>query len=209
MGLLRHEYCSGLPFPSPGDLPNLGIKPASPVTPALAGRFFTTEPPWRLKCYVGYCSCWRAKDLFPQALLMGISPKYLQEREGVFWYKVNELSQHTIKMQSHSLSRPSYEVGQLPVSHLILLLKEIRPWDGTPSGYLNRTSMNAYGEGNVNPLQYSCLENSVDRGAWQATVHGVANSRTWLSNTHTQSHTHTHNHTHIHTSVLKDAFFKI
>ena len=34
------------------------------------------------------------------------------------------------------------------------------------------------GGGNGNPLQYSCLENSVDRGAWWATVHGVANSRT-------------------------------
>ena len=30
------------------------------------------------------------------------------------------------------------------------------------------------GEGNGNPLQYSCLENSINRGAWQATVHGVA-----------------------------------
>ena len=30
------------------------------------------------------------------------------------------------------------------------------------------------GVGNGNPLQYSCLENSMDRGAWQATVHGVA-----------------------------------
>ena len=34
------------------------------------------------------------------------------------------------------------------------------------------------GEGNGNPLQYSCLENSMDRGAWQATIHGVAKSRT-------------------------------
>ena len=37
------------------------------------------------------------------------------------------------------------------------------------------------GEGNGNPLQYSCLENPMDGGAWQATVHGVAKSRTWLS----------------------------
>ena len=37
------------------------------------------------------------------------------------------------------------------------------------------------GEGNGNPLQYSCLENSMDRGAWWATVHGVAKSRTGLS----------------------------
>ena len=37
------------------------------------------------------------------------------------------------------------------------------------------------GGGNGNLLQYSCLENSIDRGAWQATVHGVAQSRTRLS----------------------------
>ena len=35
--------------------------------------------------------------------------------------------------------------------------------------------------GNGNPLQYSCLENSMDGGAWQAAVHGVAKSRTRLS----------------------------
>ena len=34
------------------------------------------------------------------------------------------------------------------------------------------------GGGNGNPLQYSCLENPRDRGAWQATVHGVSNSQT-------------------------------
>ena len=37
------------------------------------------------------------------------------------------------------------------------------------------------GEGNGYPLQYSCLGNSRDRGAWQDTVHGVAKSRTQLS----------------------------
>ena len=37
------------------------------------------------------------------------------------------------------------------------------------------------GEGNGNPLQYSCLENPMDRGAWWAAVHGVAKSRTRLS----------------------------
>ena len=42
------------------------------------------------------------------------------------------------------------------------------------------------GEGNGNPLQYSCLENSTDSGAWWATVHGVAESDT------TEQHTHTH-----------------
>ena len=36
------------------------------------------------------------------------------------------------------------------------------------------------GEGNGSPLQYSCLENPMDRGAWQAAVHGVAESQTRL-----------------------------
>ena len=37
------------------------------------------------------------------------------------------------------------------------------------------------GVGNIKPLQYSCLENSIDRGAWRGTAHGVAKSQTWLS----------------------------
>ena len=37
------------------------------------------------------------------------------------------------------------------------------------------------GKGNGNPLQYSCLENPMDRGAWKAAVHGVAKSQAWLS----------------------------
>ena len=41
-------------------------------------------------------------------------------------------------------------------------------------------SRRSYGVRNGNPLQYSCLENSMDRGAWQAIVHGVAKSWTWL-----------------------------
>ena len=45
MGFPRQEYWSGLPFPSPGDLPNPRIKLAFP---AMAGKFFTTEPPGKL-----------------------------------------------------------------------------------------------------------------------------------------------------------------
>ena len=49
---------------------------------------------------------------------------------------------------------------------------------------------NGTGEGNSNPLQYSCLENSVDREAWWAAVHGVAQSRTQLSDFHFIFHLH-------------------
>ena len=44
MGFPRQEYWSGLLFPSPGDLPEPGIEPMCPASPALAGRSFTTEP---------------------------------------------------------------------------------------------------------------------------------------------------------------------
>ena len=45
MDFPRHEYWSGLPCPSPGDLPDSGIKPKSLESPALAGGFFATAPP--------------------------------------------------------------------------------------------------------------------------------------------------------------------
>ena len=48
-------------------------------------------------------------------------------------------------------------------------------------------SRRSTGTGNDNLLQYSSLENSMDRGAWRATVHGVAKSQTPL-----EAHTHTH-----------------
>ena len=56
--------------------------------------------------------------------------------------------------------------------------------------------------GHGNPLQYSYLENPMDREAWQATVHRVTQSRTPLNQQHTCTrmgvHTHTHTHTHLH-----------
>ena len=45
MGFSRQEYWSGLPFPPSEDLPDPGIEPKSSASPAVAGRFFTTEPP--------------------------------------------------------------------------------------------------------------------------------------------------------------------
>ena len=42
----RQEYWGELPYPSPGDLPDSGIEPTSLMSPALAGRFFTTSATW-------------------------------------------------------------------------------------------------------------------------------------------------------------------
>ena len=54
------------------------------------------------------------------------------------------------------------------------------------------------GGGHDNPLQYSCLENLMDRGAWQATVHGVTKSQRQLSTQHRHMRARTHTHTHHH-----------
>ena len=45
IGFSMQEYWSALPFPSPGDPPDLEIKPTSPASPALAGHYFVISPP--------------------------------------------------------------------------------------------------------------------------------------------------------------------
>ena len=55
------------------------------------------------------------------------------------------------------------------------------------------------GEGNGNPLQYFCLGNSMGRGTWRATVHGLSKSQTRQN-----THTHTHSQTHTGYFCLKD-----
>ena len=51
------------------------------------------------------------------------------------------------------------------------------------------------GEGNGYPLQYYCLEDSMDREAWWATVHEISKSQIQLNDFHTHTHTHTHTDT--------------
>ena len=62
------------------------------------------------------------------------------------------------------------------VKNLCANTKHTRDYSGSLPG-----SRRSSGVGNGNPLQYSCLENSMDRGAWLATVHGVAKNWTRLS----------------------------
>ena len=55
MGFSRQEDWSGLLCPPPGDLPHPGIKPVSLLSPALAGRFFTTAPGTQEVLKSGFC----------------------------------------------------------------------------------------------------------------------------------------------------------
>ena len=89
VGFSRQEYWSVLPFPPPGDLPDPGIKPKSPVSLALAGRFFTTRTTqlftmaehWRIDAFELWC--WRRLLRVPwpakipnQSILKEINPEY-------------------------------------------------------------------------------------------------------------------------------------
>ena len=58
---------------------------------------------------------------------------------------------------------------------------QINKCQGYNVQYDKHNTAELHGEGNGTPLQYSCLENPMDGGAWQAAVHGVAESRTGLS----------------------------
>ena len=74
------------------------------------------------------------------------------------------------------------EWGAIAFSMVVLVVKNL----SINEGDIRNASLIAGlgrspGEGNGNPLQYSCLENPLDRGTWWATVHGVAESRTRLS----------------------------
>ena len=120
MEFSRQEYWSGLPFPSPGDLPDPRIEPTSLASPALAGGLFTTEP-------LGN----------PHGIVVGV----------VNFHNGSNTTKH-----ADAGDVGSYLGGEDPLE-----------------------------KGNGNPLQYSCPENSMDRGAWQAKVHRVAESQTGLS----------------------------
>ena len=57
IGFSKQEYWSGFPCPPPGDPPNPGMKPATPVSPALAGKFFTASAIWEAQPITAECVC--------------------------------------------------------------------------------------------------------------------------------------------------------
>ena len=140
MGFSRQECWNGLSFPSPGDLPDPGIKLRFPV---LQADSLQSEPPGKPIYLFTYMQTyiWR-RQWHPNPVLLpgkshgwrclvGCSPRGREE------------SDTTERLHSHS-------------------------------------SLSCIGEGNGNPLQCSCLENSRDGRAWWAAIYGVAQSRTRL-----------------------------
>ena len=83
------------------------------------------------------------------------------------------------KTQTNILANPLESI-LFPSFPMSLDISSYKFTSSCPSGFLI-SSMLFYGEGNGTLLQYSCLENPMDGGAWKAAVHGVAEARTRLS----------------------------
>ena len=73
-----------------------------------------------------------------------------------------------------------YFLGPTEIMGASMAQKTESAWDSEDLGLIPGSGRST-AEENGNPLQYSCLENRMDRGAWWATVHGVAKNHTWLS----------------------------
>ena len=173
------KYWSGLPFPIPGCLPDPGIQPAPLASPELAGGFFSSAPPgkpwnWKdgmlfalEKCFVLgflFCCSYCENEFWNSGTL----------RKSVATNKFKNLSGNIKEWRSQN------PYGKTPSKSVMSDVPQ-----GFPGGSVVRNlpvvgdggwtseSGRSPGEGNGNPLQYSCLGNAMDRGVWWATVHGV------------------------------------
>ena len=156
----RQEYQSGLPFPPLGDLPDPGIKPAYLVSPALTSAFFTTESPGKPR--QKHSSC----QFLKQPLIKR---------------KRTHLNRSGPSLQPRVVKSVSPEVyGSFGKGYTGFPCRSVSEEYACSAGILGSIPGlgRSSGEGNGNPVLYSCLGNLMDRRVWWAAVHGVAKSRT-------------------------------
>ena len=160
---------------SPEDLPNPGIEPRSP---ALQMDSLPTEPQGKPK-NTGVHSLSLLQWIFPtQELNWGLlhcrqilyQLRYRRSPASVKWVLFAFLWLLILLFFSHYVVSDSLWPHGL--QHTRLPCPSLSPWVCSDSCPL--------GEDNGNPLQYSCLENPMDGGAWWAAIYGVAQSWTWL-----------------------------
>ena len=162
MRFSRQGYRNGLPFPIPGDLPDPEIKPASPSSPALAGRFFYHRVP----------------PVMPQQIPEGLN----------FWDFTKGISQHRILKKKEKFYPPptckkssfmlKYSVSCFPNGSVVK----------NPLGLQEMQKSQIQSLDQADPLEEemvlhssTCLGNPMDRGARWITVQGVTKSRTQLN----------------------------
>ena len=161
MEFSRQEHWHGLPFSSLGDLPNPGTEPASP---ALTGGFFTIEPPGKppphLTTFYSSISI-QVKAFLTHKSRFSFCVLYAYRT----WCPASKYPHYYGDLISSCVCLVTYTTSYIPSQNKV---------------YKAMFLLNSV-EGNGTPLQYSCLENPMDGGAWKAAVHGVTEGRTRLS----------------------------
>ena len=177
MGFSRQEYWSGVPLPSLCSSPDVIIN-------CLLAFFLPSFKAW-LKCYLSQMSF-----LFIYFLLLEDTPfSFTLQYYNGFCHTSTWIGHRYTYVPSLLNSPPT----SLPTTDIIFdwsIFKQDLPCSSAGKESASNAedlglvpgSERSPGEGNGNPLKYSCLENPMDRGAWQAIVHGVTKSRTQLSN---------------------------
>ena len=205
MGISKQDDWSGLPCPPPGDLPNPGIELKSLSSPALSAGFFTIEPfgkpsvkmtiaKVKILCHWAISENLQLEDFFffldnwswiDFLITHNTVPLWAQKQVHNDLPTIHKLQAVTPRQYFRDeetwLTRWNCQ-----------LMVELRR-GGFPSSSDGKASAcnagdlgsipgsgRSPGEGNGDPLQYSCLENPMDRGALWAAGHGVAKSQTRL-----------------------------
>ena len=116
MEFSRQEYWSGLPFSTPRDIPDPGIKPISLASPALPGRFFTTGPPEKSPFLMGFLKVLKVWQL---AFLRANGQENGKAREGYpggkpqpFCNLISDMTAHHLKWVSRSAHEHSEGITQ-------------------------------------------------------------------------------------------------
>ena len=110
MEFFRQEYSNGLPFPSPGDLPDPGIE-----SPALTGRFFTTSTTWEPAFSLNVCS--RASTVFKLRSHNGLGQKWLLLcQESLAWFCCSGEPLPHLLRRCHSVTFATFHCWQSQVS---------------------------------------------------------------------------------------------
>ena len=138
MGFSRQEYWSGLPFPSPGDLPDPGIEPRSP---ALQADTLTSEPPGKPQRNFRSYQLVFFKLSFTECLLYARYYSYLNHLLKLFWKLPNSLVRFALLILSHSSwggcwdSSDQSDMPEHPRllwGRTVIWVRELLPMEGDP-----------------------------------------------------------------------------
>ena len=109
-----------------------------------------------------------------QKVLLGFSKTSYKKPKWTFW-PIQYVIIAVVLYISHASLRLQFELNFFACRYVCLCQWY---WNNFFMPYLTLNSLKVIGEGNGNPLQYSCLENPRDRGAWWAAIYGVTESQT-------------------------------